>query len=349
MNETDDIDEVADFSTLLNKSRKRGEGKAPKRGSKSFAPDHSSTQQTALEESRGALWDLIGEIKPLTGQHSMGILCSNTWSTTITQKKGTYYQYVGHTNQGNMTLYLEEAAWLLNRHALSVSSDSDTASVTFEDYCSLMFDSADDWITFEKYQVYAYLKRLGYNVQRTAFHTIDKRSSWFDFFTRCYQRIKRFIHIMITSLSTLSTRPLVTHYQCKSYVDVFSSLRTISFDPWHHGSSYLGTTPSYYPYTITWDVYKPNPKWKKRDPGVPDFRVVVGKMNDPLPSPDNLNYLFTLLYGLPHKDNVYHPIRNTRSIQSQPALLMGLVGDSEGVTFIRLQSDGISDITLSFK
>lgn len=67
-------------------------------------------------------------------------------------------------------------------------------------------------------------------------------------------------------------------------------------------------------------------------------------MHDSIPSPDNLNYLFSLLYGLPYKENAYHPIKNTQSMQSQPALLMGLVGESEGVTFMRLQSDGVADI-----
>ncbi|CAO3594485.1 unnamed protein product [Absidia cylindrospora] len=119
-------------------------------------------------------------------------------------------------------------------------------------------------------------------------------------------------------------------------------LSTIKFNPWHIGNSTI--VEQQHHYSVAWDVYKPNPKWKKRDPGVPDFRVVVGNMNDPLPSPDNLHHLFSLLYGLPHKDNAYYPVRNTRSMQSQPAFLMALVGNAEGVTFIRLQSDGISDI-----
>ncbi|SAM01152.1 hypothetical protein [Absidia glauca] len=388
MNDADDIDEVADFSTLLNKSKKRGEAGGPKRGNKTFAPDDSSTQQTALEQSRGALWDLIGEVKPLAGQHSIGVLSNDSglWTTTITQKKGTYYQFIGHSNQGNMTLYLEEAAWLMNRHALSVHSqggllqsgtnDSQTP-VNFEDYCALMFGSMDGWITFERYQVYAYLKRLGYIVQRSSVHThsanTERERNGLGVLSRLYQRAMIFVRAIIRSMATLSIRPLVTHYQCKGYGktekgnhcsylntdylmtlqsspiigDVYSSLRTISFNPWHMRSQHFDTSSQQHqhPYTIAWDVYKPNPKWKKRDPGVPDFRVVVGNMHDSIPSPDNLNYLFSLLYGLPYKENAYHPIQNTQSLQSQPALLMGLVGDSEGVTFIRLQSDGVADIT----
>ncbi|CAO3594486.1 unnamed protein product [Absidia cylindrospora] len=192
MNNDNDGDEVADFSTLLNKTKKGGGG-APKRGKKTFAPDDTSTQQKSLDQSRDALFELIGETKPLATQHSIGILNDNsdhTWTTTLQQKRGTYYQFMGHAVQGNMVLYLEEAAWLMNRHALSCSitqsgssllnitttgveylgddTIAPTSMVTFEDYCSLMFTSMDGWITYEKYQVYAYLKRLGYIVQRSS-------------------------------------------------------------------------------------------------------------------------------------------------------------------------------------
>lgn len=218
-----------------------------------------------------------------------------------------------------MTLYLEEAAWLMNRHALSVHSQGDHSRandsqtpVNFEDYCALMFGSMDGWITFERYQVYAYLKRLGYIVQRSSVHThstnTTRERTGRGVLTRLYHRAFVFIRAIIRSMTTLSTRPLVTHYQCKGYGktgkrnrcastdtdclittqssliidDVYSSLRTISFNPWHMRSQHFGTQePSsqqqQHPYTIAWDVYKPSPKWKKRDPGVPDFRVVVGK------------------------------------------------------------------------
>ncbi|CAO3631376.1 unnamed protein product [Cunninghamella echinulata] len=304
---------------------------------------------------------------------------------------------MGHTIHGKMVLYLEEAAWLLNRYALYVHRKSSTATiaitattatttknnnmdspttiadsnkiVTFEDYCALMFTSKDSWITYEKYQVYAYLKRLGYIVQRSpslSNHPLTPSSSfslttqlnqmvsesksnhiswYYKFiypFVRFCNGIKSVAYIILKSIGLFSKiKPLVCHNQFSNYGSLYTKLQTIHSNPWYQ--PVLNNTTNY-PYSIAWDVYKPNPKWKKRDPGIPDFRVVVGNMNDPLPSPDNLNYLFNLLYGLPYNKSAYQPIRNTKSIHSQPAFLMALVSDAEGVTFVRLQADGISNI-----
>ncbi|KAI8088856.1 uncharacterized protein BX664DRAFT_358489 [Halteromyces radiatus] len=390
MNEEDQADEVADFSTLLGKTKKRGE--APKRGSKNFAPDNTPGQQAMVDKSREVLFELVGETKPLAAQHSIGVLTATDnnhepWITTILQKKGTHYQYMGHSFQGNMVLYLEEAAWLMNRRALCIyskpesalkattskSSDltgisinnNDDTILTFEDFCSFMFASKDGWITFEKYQVYAYLKRLGYNVQRSTLSSqqqniVDQSlvsspatarlTSWKQncksFFGMIWHRFVAWIHTMSRSIGLLSTRPLIRHYECRQYNSVYSRLKTISSTPWYLGLSPEDQDASKPFYTVTWDVYKPNPKWKKRDPGIPDYRVVVGNMNDPLPSPSNLNYLFSQLYGLPYKHDAYRAIRNTQSPSSHPAFLIGLVGNAEGVSFLRLQGDGISDIVL---
>ncbi|KAI9308960.1 hypothetical protein BJ944DRAFT_259314 [Cunninghamella echinulata] len=404
-------EEAVDFSILLNKKNKRD---GLKRGDKSFQPNNTSDQEVAIENSREALFELISEIKTIGSNFSFGILNdididnesnnnnnkNEKWLTTVEQKKGTHFQYMGHTVRGNMVLYLEEAAWLLNRYALYVHRKSSTAAitattatatvntakndntdspaatitdynktVTFEDYCALMFTSKDNWITYEKYQVYAYLKRLGYIVQRSPSSSdysstlssspplttqLDQwrpksksgHVSWYYKFICPFANfcnsIKSVAYILLRSIGLLSKiKPLVCHNQFSDYGTLYTKLQTIYSSPWYQ--PVLNNTTNY-PYSISWDVYKPNPKWKKRDPGIPDFRVVVGNMNDPLPSPDNLNYLFNLLYGLPYNKSAYQPIRNTKSIHSQPAFLMALVSDAEGVTFVRLQADGISSI-----
>ncbi|CAO3632178.1 unnamed protein product [Cunninghamella blakesleeana] len=263
-----------------------------KRGSKDFQPNNSSEQQEAIDNSREALFELIGEEKPINSQFSFGILNdldnndnsnnnnsnmkSEKWLTTIVQKKGTHYQTMGHSVRGNIVLYLEEAAWLLNRYALYVhrksksshdsnndnngnknddyqlesSSSTKTAytstidknmkeNVSFEDYCNLMFTSMDGWITYEKYQVYAYLKRLGYIVQRSPCSSpssspsitqtiqntspvISSHTIWYDRliypFVHFWSGIKSVAYIMLKAIGLISKiKPLACHRQFSNY------------------------------------------------------------------------------------------------------------------------------------
>ncbi|KAI9023770.1 hypothetical protein CLU79DRAFT_748107 [Phycomyces nitens] len=309
---------------------------------------------------------LIGE-KPKSSLKSMscGKWSSLTYLTTITSTKGNHIHTMGHTLQGNTTLYLEEAAWLISRNALVVTEDDNPKN--FEDFCLQMFKGVDGWITYEKYQVYVYLKRLGYIVQRSTSCTIQPKielvvphKSWsFYFFDLISKARILYFNIMnsfgvflrhIGILAATTVRPLVWDRACSSYADVYSTLQIIPSSPWYkpfqQGSS---GKQDLEPKDIVfdWDVYRPNPKWKKRDPGVPDFRVLVQSMDTPIPSCKRFNGLFAHLEqdlcSLPHPKHLQ--VRNTRSPDFAPAFLMGLVDDSEGVTFLRFTGDGLSDIS----
>lgn len=164
MSDTDE--EPGDFSTLLQRytqsenthslvvthgSRSQRGKAAPRRGTKAFSSKEH--QQEALEASRDALFELIGETKRVSMKStSQGVLNRETGETTIVKSKGAHLHAMGHTLKGQTVLFLEEAAWLLNMHSLIVT-DPEGVPCQFEDYCALMFTSADGWINFEKYQV----------------------------------------------------------------------------------------------------------------------------------------------------------------------------------------------------
>lgn len=105
----------------------------------------------------------------MTRQCSKGSLRRNRppYWTSISVNKGAHFHTLGFSNEGKITLYPEEAAFLVSRNALVVTDENDN-ELQFQDFCELLCDNeTDGWITFEKYQVYAYLKRLGYIVQRS--------------------------------------------------------------------------------------------------------------------------------------------------------------------------------------
>jgi tRNA splicing endonuclease len=82
--------------------------------------------------------------------------------TTITVNKGTHLHSMGFSHQGKVTLHAEEAAYLVARNALVVDN------MDFEGFCEIMYEAGDGFINYDKYQVYAYLKRLGFIVMRAA-------------------------------------------------------------------------------------------------------------------------------------------------------------------------------------
>ncbi|KAL0074053.1 hypothetical protein J3Q64DRAFT_1833198 [Phycomyces blakesleeanus] len=360
MSDSDDPDVPIDFSTLLS-SRQRGK-QAPKRGSKESEPNESLAQKNELESSRDALFMLIGE-KPKGGQKSMshGHWSQLTHLTTITSTKGNHVHTMGHTIQGHIALYLEEAAWLISRNALEVTENDNPK--LFEDFCLQMFKGADGWITYEKYQVYVYLKRLGYIVQRSNSCAIQSKAklvvpnkTWSYYFFKIISKGNRLCYNVVNSFTSFlqrlgviatSIKPLVWDKTCSSYADVYSTLQIIPSSPWYkpfqQRSHLFEKSVKENNIAFDWDVYRPNPKWKKRDAGVPDFRV----MDTPIPPCEQFNGLFSHLEqdlcSLPHAKHLQ--IRNTQSPQSAPAFLMGLVDDSEGVTFLRFTGDGLADVS----
>ncbi|KAG0173117.1 tRNA-splicing endonuclease subunit sen54 [Apophysomyces sp. BC1021] len=262
MSDSDELDEIPDFSTLLTRSRQKGK---LKRGAKDFAPQSSATQDNAVANARNALFEVIAEErKGSIKTTSTGIFDQDGGLTTIVQNKGTHLHTMGHTLDGKITLYPEEAAWLLSRSAL-VANDKHNNPCKMEDYYNFMFAESDSWITFEKYQRYIRISNdwvtSSCDPDNQIRSKIPYRRHW------AYSAYDRCLGI------------------CEFFeMDKAARLRLSVRDIWYDGSVYstlqiIPSSPCYKPfetssasYTFDWDVYKPNPKWKKREPGIPDFK-----------------------------------------------------------------------------
>ncbi|OAD04018.1 hypothetical protein MUCCIDRAFT_91949 [Mucor lusitanicus CBS 277.49] len=331
MSDAEDDEVLIDYSQLLAKKRQLHSKKsqAPKRGEK-------ANDQQQLAKSRQALFECIAHTVPMPKNASQGQLStSHPYYTTITKSKGTHLHSMGFSHQGAITLFPEEAAFLVARNALTVTQH-DVDPVGFEDYCQLMCECCDGWITFDKYQVYAYLKRLGYIVVRsrklatiTAQQTAQKEQP--SMFQLLLDTITHWIQ-------PLQNRPLVWDYKCRSYPHMYSTLQIIPSTPWYR-PFYTSLCP-----TFDWDVYKPRPSWKKKDPGEPDFRVVVRSIHEAMPTLYEQKQLFGQLIGTSNAN--YKPaLKRTELGLLAPTFVMALVGDAEGITFLRLAGDGVQDVS----
>jgi hypothetical protein len=110
------------------------------------------------------------------------------------------------SHQGYIRLNPEEAAFLVSRNALIIR-DEDRV-LTFEDLCEFIVEDA--WLTFDKYLVYAYLKRLGYIVMRSKAiarqpHSVSYWQWWNEKISCWFNRSRK------------KRGPLVWNYSCSDY------------------------------------------------------------------------------------------------------------------------------------
>jgi hypothetical protein len=123
---------------------------------------------------------------------------------------------MGFSQAGVITLYPEEAAFLVSRNALIVT-DREGNTFQYQDFCEILCEGDDSWITFDKYQVYAYLKRLGYIVTRSkpSFNSIrapplqEENSGEISLWKLFFDKVSYWIY--------KENRPLVWNYKYSNY------------------------------------------------------------------------------------------------------------------------------------
>ncbi|KAI8576390.1 hypothetical protein K450DRAFT_257070 [Umbelopsis ramanniana AG] len=287
-----DIEEgFADYATLKQKKRK---GKDISwQGQKDFEPDESITQHEKLQASHDAMFEALTEKRLVSTKGiSKGVFDRDAQLVLVRAPRGNYFQSIGRSVKGTLTLYLEEACFLMNVGQLQIE-DYEGNSISFRDLYVAVLNSADGWSSFERYQTYAYLKRLGYHVIRSdailpISHNVNHHPlTWMFPITAIaikytistvrsmIDRMKKMWHIGCrTKLLWVWQRdhtvhPLLPRIQSHfNYASIFSALRIIP-------SSQSPYVPSTRLHVIDYDVHKPLPTWKKTNPGQPTYRVSV--------------------------------------------------------------------------
>ncbi|KAF5359314.1 hypothetical protein D9756_003386 [Leucocoprinus leucothites] len=314
----------------------------PKRGEKEFEPRaHGGTnlQTHILERSRAAMFDTLRTTRTIASKGiSYGIWYPNLQRTEITIPHGIHFTTMGHSaarptlDENGVTkvkkrleLLPEESIYLIERGTLFCwkESDVDTSHLQgFEGIAGVPMSVQQAYaemigkenLTLERFQVYAYLRRLGYAVTRNVAPNdsypipppfdLTKRkpkqsllARLLSPFTFTFSRVLRIFSSSFNWWKPLRLSGWVHH----DYASVYRLLRFLPSGyevPLHRPREPSPSPPS--PYKIFYNVYKPSTPFKKTAPPLPDFQIVIiNARTTPIPTLHELSTLFDILPELP--------------------------------------------------
>lgn len=339
----------------------------PKRGEKDFEPapgGGSGLQVHVLDRARAAMFDALKADRAISSKSaSYGIWCPHISRVHVTVARGIHFSVMGHSAarptsiedgsmklQKRLELLPEEALYLIERGALfcwkdiqadlTGLDDVEGAPMSVQQAFAEIIGKED--LTLEKYQVFAYLRRLGYVVTRTnppspSYPVPSPRIGGDGASLSFYRRLSSIFSLFTTSVlrfwrgSVHWWRPLRISrwiHHDKSYSNVLKSLRVIptghSVAP--HSSRATPVAPSS-PYKIFYNMYKPSTNFRKTTPPQPDFQIVVINTRTAfVPSLYELTELFNVLPETPP------PLPRKRGtppvVQASPAAVASPVGTS---------------------
>lgn len=288
----DQADEVMDYRFLNSQ--------IPKMGEKEFEPDGTVDQSEKIEESKNLMFLVLeNEVKAHEKLVAEGIYIQRTKETYVINIKGNHFRDMGtnllfHNNQrqivvlnpieslyllerGSMTMYLgNEKFFSYLNGTINSYSLKELTPINLQYFYGTL--SSFD---IEKYQVFSYLKRLGYLVQEYKLFNQQvppvKQFSLCDWGKSLFGgRSRNSIGLDIKS----------THYQ--SYSEI---LKKIAIVPSYNSYDSLRMNLSS-EYTIHYNVWKPRSTFSKKNPPLPDFQISI---TTEFPELKDIQYLFNQL------------------------------------------------------
>ncbi|KAF7422970.1 tRNA-splicing endonuclease subunit sen54 [Pleurotus ostreatus] len=288
-NSSGDEDSGADWTKLSSLNINRPI--IPRRGEKEFEPapgGGSGLQIHVLDRARSAMFDALRATRSTSSKAmSYAVWYPSIARAHVTLSRGIHFTSMGHSvprkeeNEEKTTKRLEllpeEAIYMIERGALFCTK-AGGAPMSAQQAFSEMLGTED--MTLEKYQVYSYLKRLGYVVTRATppspFYPVTPPSSTSSTPLRHQSLFSRFTFHLTKLFSRFNWwRPLCINpwlRQHMSYEFIYKSLR---FIPSGHNAPLHVKHTSASPYKIFYHLYKPSTPFKKTSPPPPDFSVVV--------------------------------------------------------------------------
>lgn len=146
----------------------------PKRGEKDFQPEGTKLQSQVLEESRAAMYTALQGSRGHSGKQRV----TARWYPDLGQARvdpparGLHFLTIGKADsRGDMWLAREELVYLVERGSLECYWQHDNGEpgppMSLQAvYAAVYGDASRNVCEIERYQVYSYLKRLGFIVQR---------------------------------------------------------------------------------------------------------------------------------------------------------------------------------------
>jgi len=289
-------DETQDFRFLASVSKE--DSKIPKRGEKDFEPHSTALQSNTLAASRQAMHDALSfqRVHP-PKRHELAVYDPESNMAYLDGPRSTLFKSMGKIASSKaypnrLWLLPEEILYLVERGTIdcrwpSEDTEPDSQGLTmslqgaYAAFIGLSEDHADG-LTFERYSVYAGLKRMGYAVHRAPTWNNPRPTPTTDCFPplpSTWQSIGLAAHrwrVSLFSSRAGDTRngPMIRDGTYRSYADIYKSLALV---PWYDPASQTAAdVPADEGLRVAFHVWKPNnTTYKKSDPGEPDFRIVV--------------------------------------------------------------------------
>jgi len=309
----DPEEEIQDFRFLLKQ-------KLPSRGVKDFEPHNTQHQQSTLEVSREAMHIALSQTRFHKSDASYAVYDPEENGAWVFNPTGVWVKSVGRVRvvpgrevevtdgRGEVKteklrrlwLLPEECLWLLERGTLHVrwpaqdgqEEDGGVPMSLQGAYAAFIGRAAEGDLTLEQFTVYQYLKRCGYTVLRAKdnLHNVPRAS------TELAEPIEAtkpspssladlWRWLLSPSTDTATERailgPLVKPGLYRSYDEIYRQIVLIPFhDPRSQATHEPPATQPASDLTVTWHVYKTDPKFKKTAPGPPDFYIAVLSARD---------------------------------------------------------------------
>jgi tRNA-splicing endonuclease subunit Sen54 len=313
--ENDPEEEIQDFRFLLSQAQK-----LPTRGTKDFEPHGTNLQQSTLDASREAMHTALSQTRFHGPDKSRAVYDAEGNGAWVFNPTGQWVKSTGKVKpvpgratrmadtEGNvkeqklMRLWLlpEEALWLIERGSLDIRYPAEEGQEEDEGlpmslqgaYAAYIGREKEGGLTLEQFTTYQYLKRCGYHVfrARNNLHNVPKPASRPAAAAAeaqsTFSIAELWRYLFNASASSTQERarlgPLVKPGLYRSYDDIYRQLLLI---PFHDPKTQADIEPpAAQPpgLSITWHVYKTDPKFKKSAPGPPDFYVFVLSARDTL-------------------------------------------------------------------
>lgn len=300
----------------------------PLRGEKDYEPDGTGMQGSMLFKAKKVMFDVLR-------QPDRGTIIKNQVKAyydldlhvaTIKFPKGTFTNSVGSPNSdGTLTLQFHEFVYLVERGSVSpiidlgINGEKEEYLLSLQDVYSF-FKSQDE---LDEFFVYAYLKRMGYIV----FPTNWKYGKQLSVYSRYNKGENRFqnTYLLLNGIFNLFTN--ISYSWLKDWATNINNI--ISFHPVKFASSgaifeSINKTITFYAppksqkqlleshgvdlnapvssnYKIAFDVWKPNPSFKKSNRYLPDFQIVIHNKNSKKAEFPNLKDFKGIFQRLDHK------------------------------------------------
>ncbi|RLV96051.1 putative tRNA-splicing endonuclease subunit sen54 [Spathaspora sp. JA1] len=256
-------DELPDYTQLS----------IPKRGDKEFQPDGTNTQQSALQASLEAMYSALDSLRiHHVKQKLIGIWREDN-CCYVAHPRGSYFKDMGVAGgkKGGVVLNAIECLYLAERGSMVVylggkeADEEDIENTGLALNLSYLYALAK--VDLAEYQVYSYLKRLGYIIQTyTSVKHVPSNNQ-----PKERTKIKTSYLIgLAREWGILAYPPFHTmHFKTKHYFNYTDIFKSLSLDAEPIPATAGGK------FNITFRVWKPTPSFSKKSPPPPDFHIVV--------------------------------------------------------------------------